>query len=222
MKSAAITASLVLFVGACLGQGGEVLDRMVATVNGHVMLASDWEDELHYEAMIGGRPVASLTEQDRKAALERMIDQELLREQMRTSDQQAPPAEEAAAQVAALRKQISGAETEAGWNAVLEQYGMTQQEVEKRIASQIALTHLIDDRLRPTIQVDEQSIEEYYNQTFLPRLRQSGGKEVSLAEASPQIRSVLAEQQLDQAVADWVQGLRANSEIKMQPGSAAR
>ena len=35
----------------------EVIDRIVATVNGHIILLSDWEDSLRYEAFSGGRPL---------------------------------------------------------------------------------------------------------------------------------------------------------------------
>ena len=218
--AASIFASVALLLGGCLAQGGEVLDRIVATVNGHILLQSDWEDELHYEALIAGRSPAALTDDDRKAALDRMIDQELLRQQIRSSDlEQAPAPEEIAAQMAAIRNQIPGAETDSGWNGILAQYGMTAADVERRVSLQIALTRLIDDRLRPTVQVDAKSIEDYYNNTFLPKLRQSGSKEVPLSEATPQIREVLAEQQLNDAIADWLKGLRANSQIQIQAGS---
>jgi len=57
----------------------EVIDRIVATVNGHVILQSDWEDALRYEAFRNRRPLDHLTAEDRKSALDHLIDQELLR-----------------------------------------------------------------------------------------------------------------------------------------------
>jgi hypothetical protein len=41
--------ALILLTTARL-RAGEVLDQMVATVNGHAILASDWDDELRYDA----------------------------------------------------------------------------------------------------------------------------------------------------------------------------
>jgi hypothetical protein len=223
-RSAAIFVSGVLLLrAAALGQGGgEILDRIVATVNSHILLQSDWEDELHYEALIGGKPLAGLTDEDRKPALNRMIDQELLRQQIRSSDPgQAPSAAEVAAQVQEIRKQLPGADSDPGWSDILARHEMTTSDLDRRVSLQIALTRLIDDRLRPTIQVDTQSIETYYNQTFLPKLRQSGGKAISLAEATPQIRNILTEQELDRALQDWLQSLKSASEIQVQVGSPA-
>ncbi|HEV2732314.1 MAG TPA: hypothetical protein VGV15_19960, partial [Terriglobales bacterium] len=64
-------------------RAADVLDRIVATVNGHIILQSDWEDEINYEMFVNGRVLSSLTRADRKASLDRLIDQELLREQIR-------------------------------------------------------------------------------------------------------------------------------------------
>ncbi len=73
----------VVFLAATLPAGaGEVIDRVVATVNGHIILLSDWEDSLRYEAFSAGRPLDGVTAEDRKSALDHLIDQELLREQL--------------------------------------------------------------------------------------------------------------------------------------------
>ena len=69
---------------------GEVLDGIAVTVNGHVILQSDWQDEVRYECFVAGCALQNVTPQDRKAALDRLIDQELLREQASTSDSTQP------------------------------------------------------------------------------------------------------------------------------------
>src|SRR5579872_2916802 len=67
-------------------RAGDILDRIVATVNNHIILQSEWQDAVRYEAFLSGRPLDQVDGGDRKAALDRLIDQELLREQMRSSD----------------------------------------------------------------------------------------------------------------------------------------
>src|SRR5690348_1489481 len=83
-----------VIVLAALASAGEIVDRIVATVNGHVILQSDWEDALCYEAFVAGRPLDQITADERKGALDRLIDQELLREQMASSDFQHATSEE--------------------------------------------------------------------------------------------------------------------------------
>jgi len=45
----------------------EVIDRIVATVNGHIILQSDWDEALCYEALLNGRTPAEFKDEDRRA-----------------------------------------------------------------------------------------------------------------------------------------------------------
>ncbi len=76
----------LLLLAAQNARAGEVLDRIVADVNGTVILQSDWDDELNYECFMSNRSIQDLTQAERNSTLSRLIDQELLREQMRGSD----------------------------------------------------------------------------------------------------------------------------------------
>src|ERR1700758_1943997 len=83
--------NLLLFISALasIAYAGDVVDRIVATVNGHVILQSDWDDAVRFEAFMEGRPQGQVTDQDRGRALDRLIDQELLREQAQGETPQA-------------------------------------------------------------------------------------------------------------------------------------
>jgi hypothetical protein len=98
----------------------------------------------------------------------------------------------------------------------LARYGFTEEELRPRVVRQIELMRLVDSRLRPTVQIDSKSIESYYNQELLPQLRQSGGKEVPLAEVTPRIKELLTQQKMNQLLTAWLQSLRAGSEIRTE------
>ena len=95
---------------------GHVIDRIVATVNGHIILQSDWDEALSYEALLNGRALSQFTDEDRRAVLDRLIDQELLGEQMKSASFQHASESEAAARVAEARKQYPEASTDEGWS----------------------------------------------------------------------------------------------------------
>ena len=197
-------------------RAGDIVDRIVATVNGHAILQSDWEDAVHYEAFIAGHSSGQFTSADRNAALDRMIDQELLRQQIRSADFQHASDAEVSARIQEIRKQYPGAETESGWHAALFRYSLTEKEFENRVALQLDLMRLVDARLRPTVQIDSKSIESYYNQEFLPKLRQSGAQQIPLAQAGPKIKELLTQRKIDQLLTAWLQTLRTGSEIRTQ------
>ena len=194
----------------------EVIDRIVATVNGQIILLSDWEDSLRFEAFSSGRPLDRFTAEERKAVLDRLIDRELLREQLHAADIQHATAEEVAQRVGEIRKQYAEAETELGWRAILDRYRLNEDGLKSRVATEIDLMRLVDARLRPTVTVDSKSIESYYNQELLPQLRQSGAQNVPLAEVTSKIKELLTQKKISQLLITWLQSLRAGSQIRSE------
>jgi hypothetical protein len=206
--------ALMLLACACSAWAGEVIDRIVATVNGHIILQSDWEDALRFEAFNSGRPLDSLTNADRKSALDHLIDQELLGEQLRAADSSHASAEEVANRVAEIRRQYSDAKDDNGWRALLERYRLSEEDVRNRVALQLDLMSLVDSRLRPTVNIDGKSIESYYSQELLPQLRQSGGQDVPLAQVAGKIKELLTQKKINQLLTAWLKNLRAGSDIR--------
>jgi peptidyl-prolyl cis-trans isomerase SurA len=215
-----LTGILMLAATPLPARAGEIIDRIVATVNGHIILQSDWDDALNYEAFSGGRLLDELTPDDRKAALDRLIDQELLREQMRSADFQHALQEEVTKRIIEIRRQYPGAETEAGWQAALQRYGLTENQLRQNIVSNLDVMRLVDARLRPTVNIDSQTIESYYNYELLPQLRGAGAKEPALAEVSPTIKELLTQQKVNQLLTAWLQNLRSGSQIRTEDGPA--
>jgi hypothetical protein len=197
---------------APLGRAADVVDRIVATVNGHVILQSDCDDAIRFEAFVEGRPLDRLSDQDRSRALDRLIDQELLREQTQGADTAQPPAQEIQQRIMDLQKEHK-ATTSSAWHTALARYGLAQKQVETWLAHDITVLHQVEARLRPTVQIAPQTIETYYQQTFLPELRKSGAQDVPLAQVSGKIREILTEQKVNELFTSWLQTLRSESKI---------
>lgn len=213
--AAAMALSLAL---ATSSFGGQIVDRVVANVNGHVVLQSDWEQEVAVEAFSNARDPDSFTSAERNAVLDRLIDQELLREQVRPS--QPAPAEQVAARVAEVRKLHPDCATDEGWRAKLQRYGLTQSSLEKRLGDQIQLMKLVEDRLRPSIQIDQQAVETYYNDQLLPDMKRAGTRATPLPEVFGRIKDLLAERKMNELLSGWLASLRSGSHI-LTPESSA-
>jgi hypothetical protein len=211
----AMALSMALALSAMAGQ---VVDRVVAKVNGHPILQSDWEQEIAFEAVSNARDPDSFTVAQRNAALDRLIDQELLREQVRPS--QPAPAEQVAARVAEVRKLQTDCATDEGWHAKLQRYGLTQSGLEKHLGEQMQLMKLVEDRLRPSIQIDRQAVETYYNDRLLPELKRAGSSATPLTEVFGRIKDLLAEQKMNELLSGWLASLRSGSHI-LAPDSSS-
>lgn len=225
--SIALTLSLAL---ASPSFAGQIVDRVVGNVNGHVVLQSDWEQEVVFEALLNARDPGSFTSSERSAALDRLIDRELLREQLRTW--QPAPADQVAARVAEVRKQFSDeackearspqpdCTSDEAWRSVLQRYGLTQSALEKRLSDEIQLMKLVEDRLRPSIQIDPQAVETYYHDRMLPEMQRAGSRAAPLPEVFGRIKDLLAEKKMNELLSGWLASLRSGSRI-WTPGPAA-
>jgi peptidyl-prolyl cis-trans isomerase SurA len=216
---AALTSLLCMLVLPA-ARGAEIIDRIVATVNGHIILQSDWDEALCYEALLNGRSLSQFTDDDRRAVLDRLIDQELLRGQMKSAPFQHASESEAAARVAEARKQYPEAVTDQGWQSVLAKYHLMEKDLISHVQQQIDVIRLVDAHLRPAVQVDAKTIEAYYREKFVPQLKQTGASDVPLADVSARIRELLTEQKVSELLVSWLQTLRSESEVRI-PAAAS-
>jgi len=218
-RTIAVSAALLFIFCSGLwlpvARAADVIDRIVATVNGHIILQSDLDEALCYEALLSGRSVAQFSDDDRRAALDRLIDQELLGEQMKSASFQHASEAEAASQVAEARKLYPEAATPEGWQTLLARFGLTEKTLIAHVEQQIDLIRLVDARLRPAVQIDSKSIEAYYREKFVPQLKESGAGEVSLADVSGKIRELLTEEKVNELMVSWLQSLRSESKVSL-------
>lgn len=216
-----IAVLAILFSVSVPRARAEVIDRIVATVNGHIILQSDLEEALSYEALLNGRSPSGLTEEDRRAVLDRLIDQELLGEQMKSSFFQHATESEAAERILDARKQYPEAATTEGWQGVLNRFRLTEEDLVVHVRQQIDLMRLVDAHLRPGVAIDSKSIEAYYRDKFVPQLKESGADEVPLASVSGKIRELLTEERVNELMVSWLQTLRSESKVNVPSASAS-
>jgi peptidyl-prolyl cis-trans isomerase SurA len=199
---------LAVLLMSTVGYAGEIVDRIVATVDHHAIVQSEWDDAVRFECLMNNRPLGSVTTQQRRDTLERVIDQTLLREQMEASSFPRASADEVAGRIRELRDKNASWKTDDGWHRALAQYGLTPDDISERVAMQVDMMHFIDLRFRPNIHIDPRSVEEYYVAQLLPELRRSGAAEITLKEASPKIEEVLVQQRMGEMLTAWLRNLR--------------
>jgi peptidyl-prolyl cis-trans isomerase SurA len=223
-KKTVAAVALALLMGALVlpvAWAGQVIDRIVATVNGHIILQSDWQEAMCYEALLNGRPLSQFTDDDRRAVLDRLIDQELLGEQMKSASFEHASQSEAAARVAEARKHYPEAATDDGWKLVLSRFGLSEKDLLAHVQQQIDLMRLVDAHLRPAVQIDSKTIEAYYREKFVPQLKPSVAPEVPSADVAAKIRELLTQKKVNELLISWLQSLRTESKLSVPGASGA-
>lgn len=209
MRIAALVAAFVLL--ALPAWAGELLDQVVVTVNGNGLLQSDWDAEVRYEALLAGRPVDDLSQTEREAALSRIIDQELVREQARGSDVRPVTAAEVDEQMNGLREQYEHDHSGMSWNALVTKYGFSDAELRQHVQAELTQLRIVDEKLRSTVEVDASEVEAYYKDKIAPQ--NAAGHEASFDAVKDKIRELLVQQKITQALDAWLQSLRAQANI---------
>jgi hypothetical protein len=189
------------------------LDAVVATVNKHPILLSDWEDGLRFEAFLQGRPMTSFSQAERKAALDRLIDRELLLQQMQADYN--PTDEQVAERISSIRAQVKGAETDSGWRSKLAEYGLTESALRSAVKAQLQVMRFVDLRLRAAVSISREDVQDYYQQKLVPALEKAGVKPEPLQQLAPRIRELLVQQQLQPLLDSWLANLRDQSVVHL-------
>jgi peptidyl-prolyl cis-trans isomerase SurA len=136
---------------------------------------------------------------------------------MKSADFRHATDDEVVARIADARKQYSEAASNDAWQALLARYHITDKDLANHVQQQIDVMRLVDARLRPAVQIDSKSIEAYYRDQFVPKLKQAGASEVPLAEVSSRIRELLTDQKVSEMLVSWLQTLRSEGEVHI-PG----
>ena len=199
----------------------QVVDRMVAVVNKHVILESELDQATWVEFLEQGKPIERLTYADRNAVLERLIDRSLLDQQIVNPAMLDPTPEELKRKIEELRQSIPSASRDQQWKDILAGYGLIQQDVEEQLTSQFRILRFIDLRFRGLVRVDKEAVAAYYQDRFLPEVRKRNASEPKLEEVSGKIEQILAEQRIDDLLNNWLKTLRAQAHIeRMLPATA--
>jgi hypothetical protein len=195
----------------------ETIDRIVATVNGTAILQSEVDEAIRVELLLDGQSLDSATPVQQQAVLERVIEQELLRQEMGDAFP-LPAAKEISDRLQQVRAQLPIAATQDDWRSLLNRYGLTESDMAERIAAQMQITKFVESRLQPRVEISRAAVRAYYNDKLLPELRQRGVQpEPPLSEVSEQIVEILRQQQVNDLLASWLQSLRQQSHIRMNP-----
>jgi hypothetical protein len=208
----ALQLAILLLAASLTLSWAEVVERIVATVNKHPIMQTDLEDEMRFEALQQARSIASLNSQEARGALDRLIEQELVREQMLNIAD--PPAEDVSARVKDIRSQYPKATTDEGWRAVLKQYELAPADVDRLVAEQLQMMRFIELRLRPSIRIRRREVEAYYRDKFTPELRAAGHEPDPLPKVYSRIEDLLVEQKLGETMTTWMNTLRSQSDIQ--------
>ncbi len=189
----------------------EVIDRIAVSVANLVITTSDLDREIRVNAFLDGvQP--DFTPAAKRSAADRMVEQKLIRRELETARYPTPDPAEVEPVLAAFKKQRYP--NDAAYQAALQSYGITDQQVRDELLWQRTLLRFIEVRFRPGVQVSDKDIQDYFDRTVAPAARAAHpGQPVALEDYRAQIESTLTGQRVDQEVDTWLKNARRRTAI---------
>jgi hypothetical protein len=192
--------SLVLALAASSSvRGQEVVDRIVGRVENDIILLSDVKELKEYQELVNGK-----SESD-SAIVDRLIDQWIVRSEAELSRFPQPKDEEIDREVSRVVKSFSSTEE---YEARKKQSGLNDAEVRKIVTAQFYLDKYLDSRFRPSVQIDEKAVEDFYQSAVVPRAKARGQEPPTLDASRDTIQDVLVQSDIDEQAARWLKESR--------------
>ena len=201
---------ILLLVLACLLEGAVVVDRVAVIVGRRAVKTSDIDRDLRVSSFLNRQPLDQTPAARRKAA-ERLIDQELVRQEIATGQYSQPTDQDVANFLQQLKRDRFGG-SDAGFRTELARYHLTEDQLKRHLLWQLTVLRFIDQRFRPSVLVTDEDAAAYYRE-HRAELQKAYPQNSSLEALTPKIRETLTGERINQAFEDWLSETRRPTRI---------
>jgi hypothetical protein len=188
---------------------GSEIDRLIAAVNGVAITEGDLNLARSLNAILShGRNAAVASRSDE---IEKLIDQELMRQELKNFDLTEVEESKIKARLRSLHDAFA---PKGGLSALLQQTGLLESELISYIKLEASILKFVDFRFRPFVSVSEADIRAYYEQRLTPQLKESKIETPPLDQISAKIEMILREEKINAVLDQWMKEIRRSSRIE--------
>ena len=153
------------------------------------------------------------------AIVDRLIDQWIVRSEAELSRFPEPNSEEIDREVARVVKSFASVEE---YEARKKQSGLSDAEVRKIVTAKLYLNSYLDSRFRPSVQIDEKAVEDFYKNAVVPRAKARGQEPPTLEASRDIIQDALVQSDIDEQADRWLKESRDRLHIQKFLDEGAR
>src|SRR5437879_3566058 len=192
MRSALL---LICFSSLAAALPAEVLDRMVAVVDGHIITASDVRQEREILMRLGDKPI-----DDDKALIQHMVDNYLIETQIADF----PGVD------------VTDADVDSELQNSVPREGVPSAAVREAVRLRIRMRKYFELRFGQFIRPSDEDLRNYYNNVFVPAAKERGMNPIpALEQVADLIRSNVFQESLNHEINIWLEAIRRRSSIEV-------
>jgi hypothetical protein len=199
---------------AAFAAHGEIVDRIALTVGREIITEEQILLSMRVAAFLNGEPLR-VTPATKRAAAQKLLELTLISVETTTSRYPEPLPKQIDDALAAVKKQLFGS-SEDKYRAALASYGISEADVRRSLAKQLATLSFIDFRFRPAVQIQEDEIVEFYREEYTTEFKKANpGKEPPrYLEVRNALAETLTQQRVDNLLDRWISQTESQSRIQ--------
>ena len=197
-----VATAFVVWLSPLSGQ--QLLDRIVARVNGEAITLTD------VKAAVALGVVEVPAGAGDTSAIERLIDRQLVLAEVARFAPPEPAAADVAREAAALTARVGSR-----FAAVVESTGIDEARIRGIARDTLRIQAYVDQRFGATVQLTEEEVAQYYR--IRPDEFTRDGTLMPFTQAQPLARARAGAERRASAVAQWIRDLRSRAEVQIRP-----
>ena len=213
MSRIAISTLLVLLALAAPLRAQQVVDRIVARVEGDILTLSEIRELGRFQQLLEGRAASD------EKLLQQLLEQWIVQSEATASRFPQPSPEEVQSELARIQKEFASPEA---YRARLRELGLTEAALRRFLERQLYFARFLDYRFRPGVQAEPAEVEKYYQEELVPRLTAQKRAVPPLETVEEQIRELLTQREISLRAARWLEESRSRLRVEIAPGGVAR
>ncbi|HET6931095.1 MAG TPA: hypothetical protein VFI45_12300 [Candidatus Acidoferrum sp.] len=202
--------AVAMFIGFLPGpsyiRAQEVVDRIVARVETDIILLSDVRELSRYQAFLDGKA------QSDADILNRLVDQWIVRSEAGVARFPQPSDEDVNRSIERLKRSFSSPEE---FEARQKQAAISDDEIRHFVRAQLYLSNYLDSRFRPSIQIEEKAVEDFYKNRVVPRAESRGQTPPTLENARDFIQEALVQRAINEQADRWLKESRTRVRVEI-------
>ena len=196
--------ALLALAATCV-RSQELLDQIAARVESNIILLSEVRTLSRYQVLADGKAESDA------AILDRLIDQWIVRSEADTARFPHPADVEIAHGVEHLQASFASPDE---YEARKKQSELNDKEIRRMVAEQLYLSNYLDSRFRPAVQVDAKQVEDFYQQSVVPRAKAHNQAPPPLDASREYIQEALVQRGINNQAEVWLKESRARLHVE--------
>jgi hypothetical protein len=195
------------FAGPLPPRPQRVVDRIVARIEGDIILQSQVRELSAFQRLIDGQ-----AESDDKL-LQELIEQWVVATEATASHFPQPAEFEVDREMARLVSQFPNVEK---YQARIRELGLSDNQVRQLLIRQIYDERYVDYKFRPSVQVETADVQEYYRKDLLPELAKKNQPAPAFTTVEEQIRELLIQRGISAMTVKWLDDTKSRLKIEIE------